>query len=49
MCDNHACDVSAYKKLLAMFATSVDDLAFTFNGVTLYLFFDEVFLMGKFV
>ena len=45
VCDNHASNVSAYKKLLAMFATSVDDLAITFNCMTIYLFFDAVHLM----
>ena len=34
VCGNHASNVSAYHKLLTMFATSVDDLAITFKGMT---------------
>ena len=37
--------MSAYKKLLTMFATSVDDLAITVNGMPFYLFFDAVHLI----
>ena len=42
--DNYVSNMSAYKKLLAKFATSVDDLAITFNGMTVYLFFDAIYL-----
>ena len=47
VCDNNDSNVSAYNKLLALFDTSVDDLAITFNGMTFYLFFDAVLSRKK--
>ena len=48
VCENHARNVPAYKKLLAMFATSADDLAITFNGMAAYMFFLCGLFDGKF-
>ena len=44
VCNNHVSHVSPYKKLLAMFATNVDDPAIALNGMTVYQFFDAVCL-----
>ena len=45
VCDDHASNVSAYKKLLNAYANSVEDLAIEFNNQKIYLFFDVVHLM----
>ena len=45
VCDNHASNVSAYKKLLSMYASSETDLSISFNDMKIFLFFDTVHLM----
>lgn len=45
VCDDHSSNVSAYKKLLALFASSPNDLFITLNGKKIYLFFDTVHLI----
>lgn len=45
ICDNHASNVSAYKKLLNTYGNSDEDLAIEFNHQKIYLFFDVVHLL----
>ena len=43
--DGHSSNVSAFKKLLAIYGPSDDDLAIEYNNQKVYLFFDVVHLM----
>ena len=45
VCDDHSSNVSAFKKLLATYGSSDDDLAIEYNDQKVYLFFDVVHLM----
>lgn len=45
VCDNHASNVSAYKKLLNAHGSAQEDLFIIFHGKKVYLFYDTVHLM----
>ena len=45
VCDDHSSNVSAFKKLFAIYGPSDDDLAIEYNNQKVYLFFDVVHLM----
>lgn len=45
VCDDHASNVSAYKKLINIYGSGVEDLAIEYNSQKIYLFFDAVHLM----
>ena len=45
VCDDHSSNVSAFKKLLAIYGPSDDDLDIEYNNQKVYLFFDLVHLM----
>ena len=45
VCDNHASNVAAYKKLLSDYGNAPTDLFMTFRNSQIYLFFDTVHLM----
>ena len=45
VCDDHSSNVSAFKKLLAIYGPSDNDLAIEYNNQKVYLFFDVVHLM----
>lgn len=45
VCDNHASNVSAYRKLLSEYANNDSDLSITVNERKIYLFFDTVHLL----
>lgn len=44
-CDNHASNVSAYRKLLYTYASTPSDLSIDINNEKTYLFYDSVHLM----
>jgi hypothetical protein len=44
VCDDHSTNVSAYKKLLDVFASGPNELFITLNDKKIYLFFDTVHL-----
>ena len=44
VCDDHSSNVSAFKKLLATYGPSDDDLAIEYNNQKVYMFFDVVHL-----
>ena len=45
VCDDHASNVSAYKKLIDIYGIDEEDLAIEYNSRKIYLFFDAVHLM----
>ena len=45
VCDNHASNVSAYRKLLSEYGNDSSDLHITFNNKWIYLFYNSVHLM----
>ena len=45
VCDNHASNVSAYRKLFSVYGNDSSDLHITFNSKRIYLFYDSVHLM----
>ena len=48
VCDNHASNVSAYRKLLSEYGNDSSDLHITFNSKRIYLFNDSIHLKKSF-
>ena len=47
VCNDHSSNVSAFKKLLATYGPSDDDLAIEYNNQKIYLFFDVVYIFHE--